>query len=48
VNPPDGLGMNVSFDTLPPRDVAEKAELVGVTKAGMSGVDTFVLSVLAG
>jgi formate/nitrite transporter len=38
----------VSFDALPPREVAEKAEHVGVTKAGMSAVDTFVLSVLAG
>jgi formate transporter len=38
----------VSLDALPPRDVARKAEGVGVTKAGMSALDVFVLAVLAG
>ena len=38
----------LSVDALAPREVAEKAELVGVTKVGMSAVDTFVLSVIAG
>ncbi len=39
---------DVSFDALPPREMAEKAEQVGVAKAGMSVADTFALSVLAG
>ncbi|HEX4746304.1 MAG TPA: formate/nitrite family transporter [Gaiellaceae bacterium] len=36
------------LDALPPAEVARKAENVGVTKAGMSRFDVFVLSVLAG
>jgi formate transporter len=36
------------LDALPPGDVAHKAETVGVAKAGMAGLDVFVLAVLAG
>ncbi len=36
------------LDALPPAEVARKAELVGVTKAGMETFNVFVLSVLAG
>lgn len=36
------------FDALPPREMARKAEQVGVTKAGLSFVETFVLAILAG
>ena len=36
------------LDALPPADVARKAAAVGVTKAGMSALDVFVLAVLAG
>jgi formate/nitrite transporter len=36
------------LDALPPAGVAQKAESVGVAKAGMSALDVFVLSVLAG
>jgi formate/nitrite transporter len=36
------------LDALVPREVARKAESVGVTKAGMGTLDVFVLSVLAG
>lgn len=36
------------LDALPPADVARKAEAVGVTKAGMSALDVFVLAILAG
>lgn len=36
------------LDALPPAEVARKAESVGVTKAGMPGVDVFALAVLAG
>jgi formate/nitrite transporter len=36
------------LDALPPAQVARKAESVGVTKAGMTRVDVFVLSILAG
>jgi formate/nitrite transporter len=36
------------LDALPPKDVAAKAEQVGVTKARMPWPDVFVLSVLAG
>jgi formate/nitrite transporter len=38
--------MNV--DALPPREMARKAENVGVAKAGLGSADTFVLGVLAG
>src|SRR5581483_9198517 len=41
-----GGGMNV--DALPPREMARKAEDVGVAKAGMAAADTFVLAILAG
>jgi formate/nitrite transporter len=36
------------LDALAPADVARKAAAVGVTKASMSGLDVFVLAVLAG
>jgi len=36
------------LDALPPREVARKAETVGVTKAQMPWLDVFALSVLAG
>ncbi len=36
------------LDALPPAEVARKAELVGVTKAGMETFSVFVLAVLAG
>lgn len=36
------------LDALPPKDVAAKAESVGVTKACMPWLDVFALSVLAG
>ena len=36
------------LDALPPAGVAQKAESVGVAKAGMSALDVFVLAVLAG
>jgi formate/nitrite transporter len=36
------------LDALPPSGVAQKAESVGVAKAGMSALDIFVLAVLAG
>jgi formate transporter len=36
------------LDALPPKEVARKAETVGVTKAGMRWLDVFALSVLAG
>jgi formate transporter len=36
------------LDALPAADVARKAATVGVTKAGMPALDTFVLGVLAG
>jgi formate transporter len=36
------------LDALPPAAVAQKAEAVGVAKAGMSSLDVFVLAVLAG
>ena len=39
---------NGAFDALPPREMARKAEQVGVVKAGMGAVDTFALAVLAG
>jgi formate transporter len=38
----------VSFDALPPRAMARRAEEVGCAKAGMSAANTFALSVLAG
>jgi formate transporter len=38
----------VSFDALPPRAMARRAEEVGYAKAGMSAANTFALSVLAG
>ena len=37
-----------SFDALPPREMARKAEEVGCAKAGMSAANTFALAVLAG
>jgi formate transporter len=36
------------LDALPPAQVAQKAETVGLAKAGMATFDVFVLSVLAG
>ncbi len=36
------------LDALPPPEVARKAESVGVVKAGLGGLDTFALAVLAG
>jgi formate transporter len=36
------------LDALPPREIAEKAEQIGVTKAAMGAANTFVLAVLAG
>ena len=36
------------LDALPPADVAQKAESVGVVKAGLPALDLFVLGVLAG
>ena len=39
---------STSLDALPPREMARKAEQVGVTKAGLSTIETFVLAVLAG
>jgi formate transporter len=38
----------MSFDPLPPPEMARKAEEVGVAKAGMSAATTFALAVLAG
>ncbi len=38
----------VSFDALPPRAMARRAEEVGCVKAGMSAANTFALAVLAG
>jgi formate/nitrite transporter len=38
----------LSFDALPPPQMARRAEDVGVAKAGMDAVTTFVLAVLAG
>jgi formate transporter len=38
----------LSFDALPPRAIARRAEEVGCAKAGMSAANTFALSVLAG
>jgi formate transporter len=38
----------VTFDALPPPEMARKAEDVGVAKAGMDTVTTFALAVLAG
>jgi len=38
----------MTFDALPPREMAEKAESVGAAKAAMGAADTFVLAVLAG
>ncbi len=37
-----------SLDALPPREMARKAEQVGVAKAGLGAADTFALAVLAG
>jgi formate/nitrite transporter len=41
-------GWPAALDALPPKEVAHKAESVGVTKAQMPWVDVFALSVLAG
>ena len=38
----------VGLDALPPPEMAQKAEQVGVTKAGLDTATTFALSVLAG
>jgi formate/nitrite transporter len=38
----------VGLDALPPPEMARKAEIVGVTKAGLDTATTFALSVLAG
>jgi formate transporter len=37
-----------SFDALPPQQMAQRAEEVGVAKAGLDAATTFVLAVLAG
>jgi formate transporter len=37
-----------SFDALPPREMARKAEAAGSAKAGMTAANTFALAVLAG
>jgi formate transporter len=37
-----------SFDSLPPKDMARRAEEVGGAKAGMTASNTFALAVLAG
>lgn len=39
---------STGLDALPPREMARKAEQVGVSKAGLSTIETFVLSILAG
>jgi formate transporter len=39
---------STGLDALPPREMARKAERVGVAKAGLSATETFVLSILAG
>ena len=39
---------SAGLDALPPPEVAAKAEVVGVTKAGLSAVTTLTLGVLAG
>ena len=38
----------VGLDALPPREMAAKAEEVGVTKAGLDALTMFALAVLAG
>jgi formate transporter len=38
----------MSLDALPPPEMARKAEEVGIAKAGMDGLTTFALAVLAG
>jgi formate transporter len=38
----------MNIDALPPREMASKAEDVGVAKAGLGAADTFALGVLAG
>ena len=44
----DTVFPSAGLDALPPREMAKKAEGLGVTKAGMAAADTFALSVLAG
>ncbi len=39
---------STGLDALPPREMARKAEQVGVTKAALGTLETFVLGVLAG
>jgi formate transporter len=39
---------DMTFDALPPREIARKAEEVGCAKTGMSAANTFALAVLAG
>jgi len=39
---------SAGLDALPPREMARKAEQLGVAKAGMTVTDTFALAVLAG
>ena len=39
---------STGLDALPPREMARKAEQVGVSKAGLSTIETFVHSILAG
>src|SRR4051794_11132074 len=38
----------MNFDAYPPKEMARKAEVVGVTKAGLDTSTTFLLAVLAG
>ena len=45
---PEATFTPTGLEALPPAEVARKAETVGATKAQMSWVDIFVLSVLAG
>jgi len=44
----DAVFTSTGLDALPPREMARKAERIGVTKAGLSTIETFVLSILAG
>jgi formate/nitrite transporter FocA (FNT family) len=42
------MAQEISFDTLMPQEIAEKAQAVGVRKAALSFWQLFTLSVLAG
>jgi formate transporter FocA len=45
---PHDVRFPIGIDALPPQDMARKAEDVGVVKAGLPALTTFVLAVLAG